>query len=113
MPHTTRPVIVRLCGSTRFLQAFQEATMRETLAGRIVLTISCGDTKNDAMPGLGPDIKARLDELHKRKNDLADELLVLNVDGYIGASTRGEIDDAMLHGKRLRWLIEETEGEAR
>ena len=41
-----RPKCVVLCGSTRFIQAFQEATLRETLAGNIVLSIGC-DTKLD------------------------------------------------------------------
>lgn len=72
-----RPTIVCLCGSTRFSKAFQESNLRETLAGRIVLTIGC-DVKSDDALGLGPEVKAQLDELHLRKIDLADEILVLN-----------------------------------
>ncbi len=98
-----RPTIVCLCGSTRFMQAFQEADLRETLAGKIVLTVGC-DTKSDVMLGFSPDVKMMLDELHKRKIDLADEILVLNVGGYVGRSTRSEIDYARMHGKRVRWL---------
>ncbi len=101
-----RPVIVCLCGSTRFMHAFHEANLRETLAGRIVLTVGC-DTKSDAMLGLAPDVKEMLDELHKRKIDLADEIFVLNVGGYIGTSTASEIVYARAHGKRVRFLEEE------
>ncbi len=108
MRDTTRPVMVCLCGSTCFLQAFQEANLRETLAGRIVLTVGC-DTKSDAMLGLGSEIKQMLDELHKRKIDLADEILVLNVERYIGISTRNEIEYAKQHGKRIRWLVENNQ----
>ena len=97
------PRIVCLCGSTRFMEAFQEANLRETLAGRIVLSVGC-DTKSDAMLGLSPEIKAMLDELHKRKIDLAHEILVLNVGGYIGASTRSEIAYAKTEGKAVRYL---------
>ena len=50
--------------------------------------------------------KVALDELHKRKIDLCDEVLVLNVDGYIGDSTRSEIEYAKAHGKDIRWLEE-------
>lgn len=98
-----KPVIVCLCGSTRFMEAFQQANIQETLAGRIVLTVGC-DTKSDAMVGLSAEVKRMLDELHFRKIDLADEVLVLNVDGYIGQSTRREIGYARMHGKRVRFL---------
>jgi hypothetical protein len=92
-----RPPVVCLCGSTRFYDEFRRANLRLTLAGQIVLSIGC-DTRSDgdlaAAGELGtdlPDLKARLDALHKRKIDLADYVLVLNVGGYIGASTRSEI----------------------
>jgi len=100
-----QPIIVCLCGSTRFIQAYQEANLRETLAGRIVLSIGC-DTKSDVMLGLEPEVKVKLDELHKRKIDLADEILVLNVGNYVGSSTKSEIAYAEAHGKRVRWLEE-------
>lgn len=105
----SKPTIVCLCGSTRFSDAFAKANFNETLAGRIVLTIGC-DLKSDAelfnhlSEAKLIEIKTRLDELHKRKIDLADEVLVLNVGGYIGNSTRSEIAYAIEHGKRIRWL---------
>jgi hypothetical protein len=104
----SRPTIVCLCGSTRFTEAFRAANLNETLAGRIVLTVGC-DTKSDlGLFDLTPDafdrLKAQLDELHKRKIDLADEIFVLNVNGYIGESTRSEIAYATTHGKRVRYL---------
>jgi hypothetical protein len=104
-----RPVIVCLCGSTRFGAAFREANLRETLAGRIVLSIGC-DMRSDAdlfgaLSAVGMErIKADLDTLHLRKIDLADEILVLNVGGYVGESTGREIAYARQHGKRVRWL---------
>jgi len=51
-------------------------------------------------------VKAKLDELHLRKIDLADEILVLNVGGYIGESTRNEIEYAKLIGRTIRYLEE-------
>ncbi len=100
---TARPRIVCLCGSTRFIQAFQKANLHETLAGRIVLSIGC-DTKSDQVLGLGPVDKTALDLLHLFKIDLADEILVLNVGGYVGESTRREIAYARMQGKRIRWV---------
>ncbi len=99
----TQPTIVCLCGSTRFSDAFQKANFDETLAGRIVLTIGC-DMRSDEAHGLTSQDKQRLDELHKRKIDLADEILVLNVGGYVGVSTASEIGYARAHDKHIRWL---------
>jgi hypothetical protein len=94
---------VTLCGSTRFFEAFREANLRETLAGKIVLSIGC-DTKSDDALQLQPGDKERLDELHLRKIDLADEVLVLNVGGYVGDSTAREVAYAALTGKPVRYL---------
>ncbi len=102
-----QPTIVCLCGSTRFSDAFHEANLRETLAGKIVLSIGC-DFKSDADLQLAGELtaedKARLDELHLRKIDLADEVLILNVGGYIGQSTLNELLYAQAHNKRIRFL---------
>ena len=110
---TQRPTIVCLCGSTRFMDAFHNIGWAETLAGRIVLSV--GVTKHIQTPdgghsgeALGPEVAAALDELHKRKIDLADEILVLDVGGYVGESTRSEIDYARRLGKRVRWLSTEV-----
>ncbi len=106
-PHVfNRPKVVCLCGSTRYLDAFQEANLRETIAGNIVLSIGCNIKSDSDLIALGElteEAKAKLDDLHKRKIDLADEVLVLNVGGYIGTSTRSEIDYAIKLGKPVRW----------
>lgn len=105
----TKPKIVCLCGSTRFSQAYQMANLGETLAGNIVLTIGC-DMRADAdvFSGNTPEelaaIKARLDELHLRKIEMADEILVLNVGGYVGESTRREVAYAIELKKDVRWF---------
>jgi hypothetical protein len=102
-----RPKIVCLCGSTRFMEAFQKANLEETIAGKIVLSIGC-NTKSDrdleVLGRLTEEAKEKLDELHKRKIDLADEVLILNVDGYIGKSTRSELNYAVEHGKQIKYL---------
>lgn len=103
------PTVVCLCGSTRFMEAFQEANLRETIEGKIVLSVGC-NTKSDreVFGALSPyeagRLKETLDDLHKRKIDLADEILVLNVGGYIGESTRSEIEYAKAHRKSVRYL---------
>lgn len=108
-----RPTIVCLCGSTRFWREFQAASLRETMAGRIVLSIGAASGTDDEHFGNLPRdeydrIKAMLDELHLRKIDLADEVLVLNVGNYIGESTAREVAYAAEHGKRIRFLEDHT-----
>jgi hypothetical protein len=103
------PKIVCLCGSTRFGKAFQEFQLAETLAGNIVLTIGCNmKTDREIFEHYSDaemeDIKERLDELHKRKIDIADEVVILNVGGYTGESTRNEIGYAILNNKKIRYL---------
>jgi hypothetical protein len=104
-----RPTIVTLCGSSRFSEAFRAANLRETLAERMVFSIGC-DFKSDDALGLGPEDKTRLDQLHLAKIDASDEILVLNVGGYVGESTTREIFYAHDTGKRIRFLENEPEG---
>lgn len=100
-----KPVIVCLCGSTRFSQAYQEMNLRETLAGNIVLSIGINTKSDDDLIKAGWKIdKEALDTLHLHKIDLADEVLILNVGGYTGESTRREIEYALLKNKHIRWL---------
>jgi hypothetical protein len=98
-----RPKIVCLCGSGRFKQAFDEAEFNETLSGKIVLTIGCNTHDIARCKGLEHH-KPMLDELHKRKIDLADEVFIININGYIGDSTKSEIIYAMGLGKQVRFL---------
>jgi hypothetical protein len=108
-----QPTIVCLCGSTRFSKAFQEANLTETMDGKIVLSIGCDmRSDHDIFGHLSADelteIKCKLDELHMRKIDLADEVLILNVGGYIGESTRRELNYALAQGKTVRFLEEQS-----
>ncbi len=110
MDNVVRPTVVCLCGSTRFKQAFDEANYRETMAGRIVLSVgffmhATGNRHGEDV-GATPEQKVELDELHRWKVDVADEILVLNVGGYIGSSTRSEIDYAIVRNKPVRYLEE-------
>jgi len=103
-----KPTIICLCGSTRFKSAFDDANYYETMAGKIVLSVGffmhATDNRHGENIGCTPDQKIALDELHKRKIDLADEVLILNVGGYIGDSTRSELEYAQRLGKTVRYL---------
>lgn len=102
------PKVVCLCGSTRFFKEFQQANYRETMQGNIVLSVGfyahTSEQAHGENVGCEPSQKIRLDVLHLRKIDLADEILVLNVGGYIGESTKREIEYALSTGKPIRYL---------
>lgn len=102
-----KPIVVCLCGSGRFKQAYEDAEYNETLKGKIVLTIGC-NTKDIARSDELKHHKSMLDELHLWKIELADQVFILDVDGYIGESTRKEIEFAEKKGKWIRYLSKET-----
>ena len=102
--------IITLCGSTRFKDEFMETQKRLTLKGNIVISVGLfghsGDNEvwESMDEGTLTKTKEMLDDMHKRKIDMADELFVINVDGYIGSSTRSEIEYAQATGKTVRYL---------
>jgi hypothetical protein len=99
------PMIICLCGSTRFMDAFHEAGWYFTLEGYIVLSVGvCKHAEDHGGEALGQDVADKLDELHLRKIDLADQVMILNVGGYIGESTRKELEYAKSKGKPVLFL---------
>ncbi len=106
------PEVVTLCGSTRFKEAFESENRRLTLAGHIVISVGLFghaeglDMGTDEAPSR---TKRMLDDLHLYKIDLADRVHVINVGGYIGTSTRREIDYAESTGKAVTYLEEATD----
>ena len=97
--------VITLCGSTRFKDQFLEAQKRLTLEGNIVISVGLfGHAGDDEVWREGT--KEMLDDMHKRKIDMADGIFVINVGGYIGQSTRSEIDYARSHGKTIEYLEE-------
>ena len=94
---------VTLCGSTRFKEQFLEAQKRLTLEGYIVISVGLfGHSGDDDV--WKPGVKEMLDDMHKRKIDMADEIYVINVGGYIGESTKSEIAYAEKTGKVINYL---------
>lgn len=95
--------VITLCGSTKFKDAFIKAQKDLTLQGNIVISVGLfGHSGDNEVWTEGT--KEMLDEMHKRKIDMADEIFVINVGGYIGNSTRSEIEYAVRHGKSVNYL---------
>ena len=95
--------VITLCGSTRFKDAFLEAQKRLTLAGNIVISVGLfGHSGDEEVWTEGT--KEMLDDMHKCKIDMADSIYVINVGGYIGESTKSEIEYAKQNGKEIEYL---------
>ena len=93
--------VITLCGSTRFKEDFERVNRELTLEGNIVISVGCfghaGDTFTDEQ-------KIMLDDIHKRKIDMADAIYVINKNGYIGSSTKSEIAYAREHHKEIMYM---------
>ena len=102
--------VVTLCGSTRFKDEFIKAQKELTLKGFIVISVGLFGHSGDAEvwenmdEGTLTKTKEMLDDMHKRKIDMADEIFVINVGGYIGESTKSEIKYAQETGKVVNYL---------
>ena len=102
--------VITLCGSTRFKEEFMEMQKKLTLAGNIVISVGlfghAGDVEvwENMDEGTLTRTKVMLDDMHKRKIDMSDEIFVINKNGYIGDSTRSEIAYALEHGKKVNYL---------
>lgn len=95
--------VITLCGSTKFKDEFLETQKRLTLEGNIVISVGLFGHSGDEEVW-NPGIKDMLDDMHLRKIDMADEIYVINVGGYVGESTRREIEYAKGQGKVITYL---------
>ncbi len=102
--------VITLCGSTRFKDEYLAIQKKMTLEGNIVISVGLFGHSGDPEVWDGMDegtlseTKKMLDDMHKRKIDMADSIFVINVGGYIGESTRSEIEYAKAHGKKIEYL---------
>jgi hypothetical protein len=99
-----RMKVITLCGSTRFKRQFREMEAALTLQGHVVISLGFFE-QSDNIP-VTPEQALLFERIHRRKIDLADEMFVIDPDGYIGESTRSEIAYAMAKGKAVRYYSE-------
>ena len=102
--------VITLCGSIKFKNEFMKVQEELTLDGNIVISVGLfghsGDNEvwENMDEGTLTRTKEMLDDMHKAKIDMADEIFVINVGGYIGDSTRSEIQYAKMNGKKVNYL---------
>ena len=107
--------VITLCGSSRFKDAFMQVQKRLTLEGNIVLSLGLFGHSGDTEVWEGMDegtitkTKMMLDDMHKRKIDMSDEIFVINVNDYIGDSTKNEIKYAKANGKKVSYYMTHNE----
>jgi len=102
-------MIICLCGSTRFTEQMLIKQWELTKQGHIVLSWCAlpdsyfkGEDKTHT--GDQEDVEEIVDEVHKRKIDLSDKIYVININKYIGESTRNEIDYAVSKNKQIEYM---------
>ena len=102
--------VITLCGSTRFKEDFLRIQKTLTLEGNIVISVGLFGHSGDSEVWEGKEegewssTKRMLDDMHLRKIDMADEIYVINRGGYIGESTRREIEYALKQGKKVNYM---------
>ena len=94
--------IITLCGSIKFKDEFIKVQEKLTLDGNIVFTPNFFN--NVRKEDIDKKMKKMLDEMHKQKIDMSDEIYVINLGGYIGESTKEEIEYAKANGKKISYL---------
>lgn len=104
------PTVITLCGSTRFRDEFFAEQARLTLEGNIVISVGLfghlefPEFMFEDAESNPTETKIMLDELHKRKIDQSSRIHVINKNGYIGSSTRGEIEYAEWYEKEITYM---------
>ena len=95
--------VITLCGSTKFKDDFMREQKRLSLEGNIVISVGMfGHNGDDEV--WQDNIKEMLDDMHRRKIDMADEIFVINKGGYIGTSTKSEIEYAISTNKKVNYM---------
>ena len=102
--------VITLCGSTKFKYEFMKAQKDLTLKGYIVISLGLfsHSEDNEIWSDMDEDTLTKtremINDMHKRKIDMSDEIFVINVGGYIGSSTKSEIEYAIAHNKKVNYL---------
>ena len=94
--------VITLCGSIKFKNEFIKVQERLILEGNIVFTPNFFNSIKKEE--INEKTKKMLDEMHRQKIDFSDEIYVINLDGYIGESTKSEIEYAKSKGKKISYL---------
>ena len=93
--------VITMCGSLKFEDEIRKQTERLELEGNCVLSIIYPGNPNFDKDSYTPEQHHLIDKLHKQKIDMSDAIFVVNVNGYVGSSTKSEIAYAIAQGKEV------------
>ncbi|MCL2748600.1 MAG: hypothetical protein FWE50_00820 [Alphaproteobacteria bacterium] len=94
--------VITMCGSLKFESDIRYWSEKLALEGNCVLSIIYPTA--DDKDAYTPEQHKQLDTEHKKKIDMSDAIFVVNKNGYIGSSTKDEIDYAKARGKEILFL---------
>ena len=92
--------IVTICGSVRFKEDMMK--IRDSLMPDVWVMLP--ENMEMDIQKIDMDVKSKMDDLHLKKIELADEVIIINIDGYIGQSTALEMHYAKSLGKPMKFL---------
>ncbi len=93
--------IITLCGSTKFKKEFKLVEGILALNGHLVLSLNFFEQSEDIT--LTKEQFSTLEKVHLKKLELCDEVFVIDVNGYIGNSTKKEIEFALKNNKPISY----------
>ena len=91
--------VVTICGSYKFKKEMIDIAEKLTLEGNCVLMPN--ELSRNSKDDYTLEEALMIDKMHKEKIKLSDAILVVNVNGYIGSSTKSEIDYAKNLNKEI------------
>lgn len=92
--------IITVCGSLRFFKEMMEITEKMELEGNCMLVPIYNPLKSNKDNYSDKDA-IMLNKMHKERIKLSDAILVVNVNGYVGNSTKSEIEYAKALNKEI------------
>ncbi len=98
--------IITLCGSTKFMQEYNEVNLELSLKDWVILTVGAFTHSDEELLKSGKineEAKKKFDKLHMEKIGISQAIVVINKNGYIGESTTNELKHALKLGKKIYW----------
>ena len=90
--------VITICGSMRYSKEMMKIAEELELKNGYAVIQCVYNIDGQRNEGIDASI---LDKIHRKKIDISDAIYVVNIDGYIGNSTKNEIEYAKNNGKEV------------
>ena len=95
--------VITVCGSLKFQNEIMEVAEKLNKTGVCVLTPVYPHNKELKLSDIDID---NMKKVHFKRIELSDSIFVVNVNGYVGESTKKEIEFAKEKGKEIIYYTE-------